>query len=124
MGANGSHASGILNTEEGRQWRTLFTIGDNIKVLEQKNPKQGGKTPEESRTPNRIYATLFKDGTNIKQIARYGPDGKKMYVIHNEEHKGLKPHYHEWKNGREDPNPKPLTSEMSALLKKIQDYER
>ena len=46
MGANGSHASGVLYTEEGRAYKTLFTLGDNVVYIDQKNPKQSGKMPE------------------------------------------------------------------------------
>jgi len=122
MGANGSHASGVLNTEEGRSYRTLFTMGDNIKVLEQKNPKQSGKLPEESRTPNRVYVSFWKNGKDVKEVAQYGSDGKKMYAIHTGDHHGLSPHYHIWKNGRPSEDAYALTSTMKNLLKKIQEY--
>ena len=123
MGGNGSHASGVLNTEEGRQYKTIFTIGNNIKVLEQKNPKQSGKLPEESRTPNRIYVSLLKNGKDVKEIAKYGDDGKKLWAIHTLDHHGLSPHYHTWKDGKPSSDAYPLTTEMKQLLKKVQDYE-
>ena len=51
MGGNGSFISGITNFEEGRQYKTILSIGDNIKILETKNPKLSLKLPEESHTP-------------------------------------------------------------------------
>lgn len=123
MGANGSHASGVLNTESGRQYRTIFTIGDNIKVLEQKASNKGGKLPEESHTPNRIYVSLMANGKDVKAIAKYGNDGKKIYEIHTVDHKGLSPHYHFWENGKPKEAMYPLTSEMNNLLKKVRNYE-
>ena len=63
MGGNGSFFSGITNFEENRRYKTILSIGDNIKILETKNPRLGLKLPEESHTPNRIYAafcTAFK----------------------------------------------------------------
>ena len=81
MGGNGSHISGILNTEEGRAYKTLFKISNNIVVLEQKSPKQKGKLPEESHTPNRVYATFFGDGHDIKEIAKYDKNGLKRKSI-------------------------------------------
>ena len=74
MGGNGSHISGILNTEEGRAYKTLFKISNNIVVLEQKSPKQKGKLPEESHTPNRVYATFLGTAT----ISRKSPSMIKM----------------------------------------------
>ena len=123
MGGNGSHASGVLNTGNGRQYRTIFTIGDNIKVLEQKNPKQNGKLPEESRTPNRIYVSLLKNGKDIKEIAKYGDEGKKLWCIHTLDHYGISPHFNIWKNGKQLHEGYRLTKEMNKLLKRIQNYE-
>lgn len=123
MGANGSHASGVLFTDEGRKYRTLFMLGNNIKVLEMKSLKQGGKLPEESRTPNRIYVSIAKDGKNIYEIAKYGSDGKKLWEIHTGDHHGISPHYHIWENGKpKTRDAYALTPQMKKLLKKIQNY--
>jgi len=122
MGANGSHASGILNTEEGRAYKTLFKMGDNIVVLEQKDPKHKGKLPEESHTPNRIYVSFMATGKDVKEISQYGSDGKKLWAIHTNDHKGLKPHYHIWKNGAPSVDGFPLTTQMQELLKKVRNY--
>ena len=34
MGGNGSFISGITNFEDGRTYKTILSIGDNIKILE------------------------------------------------------------------------------------------
>ena len=122
MGVNGSHASGILYTEAGRKYYTLFSMGENIKVLGQKNPKQSGKLPEESRTPNRIYVSFYKNGKDVKEIAQYGPDGKKIFSIHTDDHHGIKPHYHIWKDGAQLKPGYKLDSAKLDLLTKIQNY--
>lgn len=122
MGANGSHASGILETEAGRAYRTLFKLGDNIVFLDQKNPKQSGKTPEESHTPNRIYVTFLQNGKDIKDISLYGSDGKKYLQIHTEPHHGISPHYHVWKDGHPLPGVHALTPHMKKILKYVQNY--
>jgi len=122
MGANGSHASGVLNTEDGRAYRTLFKMEGNIVVLEQKDPKHKGKLPEESHTPNRIYVSFMASGTDVKEIAKYGSDGKKIWAIHTNDHKGLKPHYHIWKDGKPSKEGYSLTPEMQKLLKKVRNY--
>ena len=122
MGANGSHASGVLNTEEGRAYKTLFKMEDNIVYLSQKNPKQEGKLPEESHTPNRVYVSFLASGKDVKAIAKYDNDGKKLWEIHTNDHKGLKPHYHVWANGKPSKDGYPLTPEMSKLLKKARNY--
>ena len=123
MGANGSHASGILETEAGKAYKTLFKLGDNIIYLSQKNPKQEGKLPEESHTPNRVYVSFKADGKDVKAVAQYGGDGKKLWEIHTGNHYGLSPHYHIWKDGKPASNDAhPLTQEMTKLLKYIRDY--
>lgn len=125
MGANGSHASGILNTEEGRAYKTLFKLvvnGNEIVFLDQKNPKQSGKTPEESHTPNRVYVSFLKNGKDIKEVSLYGSDGKKYLQIHTEPHHGIAPHYHVWVNGKPVPGDNPLTPHMMKILKYIQNY--
>lgn len=125
MGANGSHASGILNTEEGRAYKTLFKLvvnGNEIVFLDQKNPKQSGKTPEESHTPNRVYVSFLKNGKDIKDVSLYGSDGKKYLQIHTEPHHGIAPHYHVWVNGKPVPGDNPLTPHMMKILKYIQNY--
>ena len=53
MGSNGSFSRGYTRTEEGRMYETVYMIGDNIAVLEQKDKHKGTKLPEESHTPNR-----------------------------------------------------------------------
>ena len=122
MGGNGSHASGVLNTEEGRAYKTLFKLEDNIVFLGQKNPKQEGKLPEESHTPNRIYVSFMASGNDIKEIAQYGSDGKKQLSIHTGDHHGLSPHYHVWKDGAQLGDANPLTQDMKSLLQKVRNY--
>ena len=124
MGANGSHTSGILYTEVGRKYVTLFSMGDNIKVLGQKDPKRSGKLPEESRTPNRIYVSFYLNGKDVKEIAQYDSDGKKIFSIHTDDHHGIKPHYHIWKDGKQLSEGYHLTADLKKLLTKIQNYEQ
>lgn len=121
MGAVGSFEHRTANSEAGRDYRTVYSIGDNIKVLELKNPKKGVKLPEESHTPNRIYATFYKDGHDVKAIAKYGADGKKLYEIHTIDHKGLGAHYHVWKDGK-PVEVHSLISEMKSLLEKVRNF--
>lgn len=80
--------------------------------------------PEESHTPNRIYATFEKDGSDVKAIARYGSDGKKIFEIHTVDHYGIHPHYHLWGDGTQQKDGFPLTSEMKMLLDKVRKYDK
>lgn len=116
MGANGTHSSNALSSEENRKYLTVGTISENIKVLVQKDKNRHGKLPEESHTPNRVYVSFLADGSDVKEIAQYGKDGKKKYAIHTGDHKGISPHYHIWKDGRQLPDANPLTPEMRQLL--------
>lgn len=122
MGAVGSFERGTANTEVGRNYKTIYSIGDNIKVLELKNPEKGVKLPEESHTPNRIYATFYKDGHDVKAIAKYGFDGKKLFEIHTIDHKGLGAHYHVWKDGKPI-EVHSLTPEMKSLLDIVRNFK-
>lgn len=131
MGANGSHAVGSTNSEAGRNWKTVGTVGA-IQIIQKKNPKDSNKLPEESHTSNRTYAIFEKDGSDVKAIARYGPDGKKIWEIHTTDHDNIGEHYHLWENGspiqNEASKGKPrnkaysLTDEMKELLEKIRNY--
>ena len=124
MGGNGSFAAGTTHSEEGRSYRTVFTIDGSIKVLEPKNPKKGVKLPEESHSPNAIYATFRKDGKDVKAIAKYGADGTKLFEIHTQEHNGLSPHFHYWKNNGQEKEAHKLTSEMMDLLEKVRKFKK
>ena len=121
MGGNGSFASGTTNSEAGRAYKTVATLGE-ILILEKKNPMDSSSLPEESHTPNRIYAEIRKDGKDVGKIAKYGPDGKKLWEIHTTPHHDLKEHYHEWKDGHPVGKPKPLTYEMKKLLDKVRNF--
>lgn len=98
MGANGSHANGSLDSELGRNWKTTGTVGD-IQIVQKKNSKESVKLPEESHTPNRKYAIFNKNGNDVQAIAKYGPDGKKIWEIHTRDHNGLGEHYHPCEDG-------------------------
>ena len=125
MGGNGSFFSGITNFEDGRMYKTVFSIGDNIKILETKNPKASLKLPEESHTPNRTYATFYRNGKGLKEIAEYGPDGKRINSIHIIDHKGLGSHWHPWKDGKQIENvAHTLTERMKKLITKIINFKK
>lgn len=121
MGANGSFSSGFTRSELGRKYKTIGTIGD-IQIVTAKNHKAGTKLPEESHSPNRIYATFYKDGHDVKAIAKYGNDGKKEWELHTIDHKNMGPHYHEWENGKPINN-RPLTNEMKEILDNLRNYK-
>lgn len=122
MGGNGSAAKGLTNSEAGRKFKTVGTIGD-IQIVESKNPKQSAKLPEESHTPNRIYAEFRKDGKDVGAIAVYGPDCKKIYEIHTADHHGLNPHVHYWKDGK-PVSVGPLDASQQALLDKVRKNKK
>lgn len=131
MGANGSHANGSLDSELGRNWKTTGTIGE-IQIVQKKNASESIKLPEESHTPNRIYACFNKQGNDIQAIAKYGPDGKKVWEIHTNDHHGIKPHYHPWqdghpvrtlnKKGKYENEGRPLDESKVKILHKVRNY--
>lgn len=106
-------------------YKTVFSIGDNIKILETKSLKASLKLPEESHTPNRTYATFYRNGKGLKEIAEYGPDGKRINSIHIQDHKGMRSHWHPWMNGRQaQKDARPLTNEMKKLINKIKNFKK
>lgn len=115
MGGNGSFAKRTTATEAGRRWKTVYVTASGIKIIELKNPKDSFSLPEESHSPNSIYAIFNKGGKGLKAIAKYGADGKKLFEIHTTDHKGLGVHYHLWTDGH-PLEAKPLTKEMKQLL--------
>ncbi len=131
MGANGSHANGSLESELGRKWRTTATIGE-IQIVQKKNFRESVKLPEESHTPNRIYAIFNKKGDDVQAIAKYGADGKKIWEIHTRDHNGLGAHYHPCENGhpKTSINSKghqenvalELDDQKKAILEKVRNY--
>ena len=119
MGGNGSFKRGETLSAENRKYETVFMIGNNIAILEQKDKRKGTKLPEESHTPGRTYAAFRKDGKDVKLIAVYNGNGIKLYEIHTDDHRGLRPHYHPWKDGKPDKEiVLPLTEEMENILRK------
>ncbi len=100
MGGNGSKSSGLTATESGRRWKTVEVLSNGVKVIESKKANTPLKLPEESHSPNSIYAMMDKKGRKLSRIAIYGPDCKKIVEIHTEEHHGISPHYHLWKDGK------------------------
>lgn len=123
MGSNGSFSRGYTRTEEGRMYETIYMIGNNIAVLEQKDKHKGTKLPEESHTPNRYYAAFRKDGGDVKSIAKYDYNGKKLWEIHTNEHEGIKPHFHYWNGTGQEKDGHPLTQEMRDILNKIRNFK-
>ncbi len=101
MGANGSSSSRSTHYFYGRRWKTVEVLSNGVKVIQFKDPKTPGKMPEESLSPNSIYAMMNKKGGGIKSITVYGKDCKKIVEIHTADHKGLGLHYHIWKDGHD-----------------------
>ena len=124
MGGNGSFLLHSTDNEAGREYVTVYSLDENIKIIERKNKRQNIKPPQESHTPNRIYAMFYKDGHDIKEVAVYGSDGLRLYTIHTQDHKGLGEHFHLWRNGKPIPNEVySLKPEMKTLLKRIRDLK-
>lgn len=122
MGGNGSFIAHSADTEGGREYRTIYKVDDNIKIIERKNSKLALKLPQESHSPNRVYAIFRKDGLDVKEIAIYDDNGKRVYTIHTQRHKGLLEHYHVWRNGQPVENEVyALTPDLKLLLQKVRN---
>lgn len=77
-----------------------------------------------STTASLYCDTIFAIKNN-KEIAEYGPDGKRINSIHIIDHKGLGPHWHPWRNGGQVENvAHALTKEMKSLINKIINFKK
>lgn len=129
MGGNGSFLKKEADAEGNRKFRTVYSLSDDIKILQLKNPRQKISLPVESHTPGRIYAVFLPDGRDVSKIACYGEDGKKKYEIHTKDHHGLSPHCHYWEDGengtrKQREGADKLTLEMVELLEKVRNMKR
>ena len=119
MGARGAFVDVNMEdftfVEGGQQYQSIGMSGE-VKVLIQ--TKGGVKAPEFSHTPNRVYA-IVQDG-KLKHIAYYDDKHKQAVSIDLlHEHKGVKPHRHEYmSHNKNDPGIPPTPAEM-ALIRRI-----
>lgn len=127
MGGNGSYIKGMYDNESEREYRTVHDLSKNIKVIELKKRGSHNSMPRTSHTANRVYVIFYKDGSGVKEIARYGKNHELKWVIHTHEHsdkKGIykEGHVHYWKKGKptskypEDINNHPR---LKRLMEKI-----
>lgn len=119
MGARGAFVDVSMDDftfiEGGQQYQSIGMSGE-VKVLLQ--TKGSVKAPEFSHTPNRVYA-IVQDG-KLKHIAYYDDKHKQAVSIDLlHEHKGVKPHRHEYmSHNKNDPGIPPTPAEM-ALIRRI-----
>lgn len=131
MGGNGSFSRGMYDKESERDYKTAYSLSKNIKVIELKNPGSHNTMPRTSHTANRVYVTMKKDGSGVREVTRYGKDHKARWSIHTEEHKEGKErwkngHVHFYKNGGHHGRPHKLSDHprLQRLLDKIRKMER
>lgn len=127
MGGNGTFSKGHDIPEGSRQYRTIDTIPagggfPEVAIVEMKNLRSA-KLPEESHSPNRVYAVIYPNGSDVKEIGIY-KDHLRTAVIHTQPHKDLGAHYHEWKDGKQMREAHPLTSYMERLLQHVRNYRK
>lgn len=129
MGGRGA-ASG-LDPYEGRNGQ-LFRYGDEFKTLWQdgkvkyvtpRNEKESIRVPEETRTPDRIYATIDKRN-RVKYITYYDAQGKKAIQIDlQHKHKGLQPHAHDGTDHGEGRELNPAESlDVETIIQGWEEY--
>jgi len=119
MGARGAFVD--VNMDDftfvagGQQYQSIGMSGE-VKVLLQ--TRGGVKAPEYSHTANRVYAVL-QDG-KLKHVAYYDDKHKQAVSIDLlHEHKGVRPHRHEYmSHNKNDPGIPPTAAEM-ALIRRI-----
>ena len=95
MGANGSLARTGGKTPLGSEYKHVEYI-HGVEIVQLKNPNQSVRLPYHSNKPNSYAAIYNRNGKGLYGIAHYGKDGNKDWEIHNNNHYGMKPHYHPW----------------------------
>ena len=137
MGGNGTASvnGNIPADEQKYQSQAVFTDPEfgEIKIVEWTGTNQD-KTPEESNSAPRIYATFSKDGSGLNEIASYGEDHKKEWALHMRPHNSKAaqkdgtavngPHIHIWENGKPVGKPQLLTSDdpRFGLLQRLINF--
>ncbi len=134
MGGNGT--ASVLGYVENKQYRSLGTFSDpifgEIEIVEW-TATGSNKSPEESNSAPRIYATFDKNGKGVNEIAKYGADHKKEWAIHTVPHNSKEarkkgeavpaPHYHEWSNGHpEKPKAFNFNDSRIGLLQRLTNF--
>lgn len=78
----------------GDEYKTLWQDG-NVKYVTPRDPNDNPRVPQITRTPNREYVLVGKDG-GLKSICHYDSQGKLDCQIDLDHyHKGMKPHAHD-----------------------------
>ena len=124
MGGNGSFSRGMYDSESERDYRTVYSLTKNIKVIALKKQGSHNRMPRTSHTANRVYVTMKPDGSGVREIAIYGKDHKVKLTIHTHAHKGITPHCHKWNGEKISKEGYNLTPRLKALLNKIHKMEK
>ena len=122
MGSRGSFvdvtAGDFTFTAGGQHYKSLgiLSTNPNVKILVQDS--KSVKAPEYSHTPNRIYA-IVKNG-ELKHLAYYDENHNQAVSIDfAHDHKGVRPHRHEYLNHNKNAPGIPPTEEENMLIRKI-----
>lgn len=139
MGGNGTASVlGSIPASE-REYVSLGSYKDpvygDVEIIEWKGGSSN-KMPPESNSAPRIYASFYKDGSGVNEIAKYGNDHKKEWAIHTAPHASNKakkkgeavegPHIHKWKDGKPSAKPDPLLSGDPRLdfLSRLMNFQK
>lgn len=138
MGGNGTASViGYIPVSE-REYVSHGTYTDpiygDIEIVEWTGGKNN-RSPEESNSAPRLYATFYKDGSGVNEIAKYGEDHKKEWAIHTSPHNSKKakkkgeavdgPHIHRWANGSaQGPEQFSSNDPRIGLLQRVQNFQK
>lgn len=125
MGGNGTasvHGS-VLNKEYVSLGSYNDPVFGEIEIIEWAKGEQN-KMPTESNSAPRMYASFYKDGSGINEIALYGEDHKKIWAIHTIPHNDIKgAHIHPWHDGKAgNAIPLAINDARYALLKRFEVF--
>lgn len=138
MGGNGTASINGSIPVGDREYVSLEKFDDSVfgevEVVEWSHGKTN-KSPEESNTAPRVYVIFNKNGSGVNEIAKYGKDHKKEWVIHAIPHDSKKaramgeavngPHIHLWKNGKPvKVIPLENSDPRKGLLQRIQNFHK
>lgn len=116
MGGNGASSS----SDYGREYSTVLIKGNNVKFV--KRNKKGANAPLETKTKNRVYATVDED-SRVKYISFYDKQGKRTKTIDidyrpNEPHGKYHAHDGYYHTGKD----RPLSKKEKRILHQTLAY--
>lgn len=127
MGGNSSASVRGSVLEGDRTFESIGVFHDpvygDIYIIESKNSQN--KMPAESNSAPRMYASFYKNGSGVLEIAKFDSNHMKEWSIHSIPDTHVDgPHIHDWKGGHRVGNARTLNNAEMALLNRLHELTK